>query len=155
MRREYHSCSIIGFIGLYNCVIPPFNYSMDFRYFAASHARFGGIVLQVDPAHTAGCGGAQACSALGEVLKMYVFFVCASRFLRKSSGFDLVSQGTCLPALYHSTKIELRCTNFKFGMGTPRKQSRNDQIITFHENRDVRGEKNQRVLNIFLSATGF
>ena len=69
----------------------PFNYPMHFCNFTASHAYFGGIILQVDVAHTAVCGGAQAFGVLGEVLKFHDFLFCKTQFLCKSSGVDLVS----------------------------------------------------------------
>ena len=95
---------------------------MDFRYSTASHARFGGIMLQVDPAHSVGCGGAQGASAPGEVLKMYDFFDWLALFLRKCSGFDLVPRKSCSRTLDHLSKIKLRCANSKFNLGTPKNQ---------------------------------
>ena len=53
---------------------------MDFRNSTASYTRFGGIFIQVDVAHSAGCGGAQAFGVLGEVVKLHVFFICALSF---------------------------------------------------------------------------
>ena len=64
---------------------------MDFRNSTASHARFGGIILQVDVAHRAGCGGAQAFGVLGEVVKLYDFLICHSLGLREYSRQVLVA----------------------------------------------------------------
>ena len=104
---------------LYYCVITPFNYSMDFRYSTASHARFGGIMLHVHPAHTAGCGGAQACRALGEVLKTHDFFYCRSYSLRACSRLVLVLQETCLRMPNQAYKIVFCHTNCKLDSSTP------------------------------------
>ena len=64
---------------------------MAFCNSPASYARFGGIILQVDVAHRAGCGGAQAFGVLGEVLKLHDFLDSLALFLRKSSGLNLGS----------------------------------------------------------------
>ena len=72
----------------------PFNYPMHFCNFTASHAYFGGIILQVDVAHTAVCGGAQAFGVLGEVLKLHDFFDCRNYSLRACSRLVLVLQET-------------------------------------------------------------
>ena len=61
----------------------------DFRNSNTSHVRFGSILLQVDVAHRAVCGGAQAPSAPGEVLKMHDFLIWWTLFLCKCSGLDL------------------------------------------------------------------
>ena len=63
---------------------------MDFRNSTASYARFGGIILQVDVAHGAGCGG-QAFGVLGEVLKLHDFLICHSLGLREYSRLVLVA----------------------------------------------------------------
>ena len=63
---------------------------MDFRNSTASYTRFGGIFIQVDVAHSAGCGGAQAFGVLGEVVKLHDFFDLHTQFLWKFSGVDLV-----------------------------------------------------------------
>ena len=86
---------------------------------------------------------------------MHDFFDWLALFLRKCSGFDLVPQETCSPTLDHLCQIKLRCANSKFNLGTPRKQLRNDQIITFHENRDVHDEKSRHVFNILRQHKGF
>ena len=132
----------------------PFNYSMDSGQLPHFTHRFWCHYSPSRCGPQAVCGGAQGGSAPGEVPKMYVFFGCCSQMLRKCSGLDLVSQGTCLPTLYTLAKIEFRCANFKFGMATPRKQPRNAQIITFHQIRYVQGEKSRCVMDIFLSASG-
>ena len=64
---------------------------MDFRNSTASYTRFGGIFIQVDVAHSAACGGAQAFGVLGEVVKMHDFFDFRTQFLRKFSEFDFAS----------------------------------------------------------------
>ena len=64
---------------------------MDFRNSTASYTRFGGIILQVDVAHSAGCGGAQGFGVLGEVLKLHDFLDCLALFLRKSFRVDFPS----------------------------------------------------------------
>ena len=106
---------------------------MDFRNSTASYTRFGGIFIQVDVAHSAVCGGAQAWSAPGEVLKFHVFLIWLTLFLRKSSGFDLVSQETCSPTLYHLALRKFRITHSKFNLGTPEKLLPDCQIMVFHE----------------------
>ena len=63
---------------------------MDFRNSTASYTRFGGIFIQVDVAHSAVCGGAQAFGVLGEVVKLHDFFDLHTQFLWKCSGVDLV-----------------------------------------------------------------
>ena len=72
--------------GLYYCIITLFNYPMDFRNSTASYTRFGGIFVQIDVAHSAACGGAQAFGVLGEAMKMHDFFDCPAQFFCKSSG---------------------------------------------------------------------
>ena len=54
---------------------------MDFRNSTASYTRFGGIFVQVDVAHSAVCGGAQAFGVLGEVLKLQDYFDLRTQFL--------------------------------------------------------------------------
>ena len=54
---------------------------MDFRNSTASYTRFGGIFIQVDVAHSAVCGGAQAFGVLGEVLKLQDYFDLRTQFL--------------------------------------------------------------------------
>ena len=63
---------------------------MDFCNSTTSYTRFGGIFLQVDVAHRAVCGGAQAFGVLGEVVKLHDFFDLHTQFLWKFSGVDLV-----------------------------------------------------------------
>ena len=63
---------------------------MDFRNSTASYTRFGGIFIQVDVAHSAVCGGAQAFGVSGEGLKLHDFFDLRTQFLWKCSGVVLV-----------------------------------------------------------------
>ena len=106
-------------------------------HFAPSRCARQGRVRGGPSVWRVGGGGENAC-----------FFGCVTRFLRKSSGLDLVSQETCSPTLYHLSLRKFRIAHFKFNLGTLQKQLRNDQIITFHENRDVHDEKSRQVVNI-------
>ena len=113
---------------------------MDFRNSTASYTRFGGIFIQVDVAHSAVCGGAQAFGVLGEVVKLHDFLIWWTLFLRNSSGFDLVCQETCSPTLYHLALRKFRIAHSKFNLGTLQKQLRDCPIMFFHEIRMLRME---------------
>ena len=112
---------------------------MDFCNSPASYARFGGILLQVDVPDRAGGGGGGGGGGGASVWRVggggenACFFGCVTRFLRKSSGLDLVSQETCSPTLYHLSLRKFRIAHSKFNLGTLQKQLPDCQIMVFHE----------------------
>ena len=78
---------------------------MDFYNSPAPYTHFGSIILQVDEAHKAGCGGAQASGVLGRLPKIHDFFDWRTYSLRACSRLVLVLQETCSRMVYHVYKI--------------------------------------------------
>ena len=154
LRRHYRPCYIIGFIGLFCCIITYFNYPMDSRNSHRFTRTFWGQNAPSRFAHTAVCGGAQAPSAPGEVLKIHDFLISLALFLCKCPGLDLDAWKTCLSTLDHLSKFKSRCENSNSTLGTPRKSLPDAQIITFHQNPNVPDENYRQVVNSFLSDTG-
>ena len=90
-----------------------FDNSMDFYNSPAPYTHFGSIILQVDEAHRAVCGGAQGPGALGRLLKIHDFFDSPSYSLRACSRLVLVLQETCLRMPNHALKILFGSKNSK------------------------------------------
>ena len=103
--QELISCEITCFIRLYCCNIPPLGNPMDFYNSPAPYTRFGSIILQVDEAHRAVCGGAQGPGALGRLLKIHDFFEWRNYSLRECPRLVSVLQETCLRMPNHASNF--------------------------------------------------
>ena len=122
-----------------------FDNSMDFYNSPAPYTHFGSIILQVDEAHRAVCGGAQDPGALGRLLKIHDFFDFPSYSLRACSRLVLVLQETCLPMPNQAYNFLFRRKKSKLESSTPQIWPPSGQNTSFRQIRDVQ--------NIFF-ATG-